>query len=198
MRRVRFHLLMTLLLAAPAWAEAEPAVALLPQTIQWLTTPPTPTQIAPALADGAMAVAFDTKTSTSASDMAARFEGATVLAATISQGLPSTLASDLSQQLAVTDLVPLTTVATLIVDKDRASRADRTAANWVNDLLKPKPDDQVGAYVLWYADTKTHSLLSGAAPEPKLVMVLFSAQVTDGQPPRITSIAWGVLGSPKK
>jgi hypothetical protein len=190
------HLLLAVSLPALAAAD-EASPDLLQPTVLWLTRPSVPADQRPAVADDALVTPLDKPSHSPASELAGRFEGATVLAAAIYRGVPATMASDLSQQLAVTEAVPALAVAPLVVDKERYARADKTAGQWVGDLLKLSADDHVGVCVLWFADAKTHSLLDGTAAEPKLVLVLFKAAHVDGKPV-LKRFAWGPVFTPTK
>lgn len=158
--------------------------------LQWLTTDQAQP---PALADRAVAHSFDGSTRVSVSEMASRFAGARVLASAIYNGKPGTLASDLSRQLrSIEDIAP-EALAPLIVDPAKTDRANTVAGEWASTSLQAESTDTVGALVLWHADERTHSLLEGASPKPRLVLVLFRASRTaDGH--TLARIAFGNIG----
>jgi hypothetical protein len=130
--------------------------------------------------------------------MTGRLADARLLAACVYQGTPTTLASDLSEQLRATTDVPAEAVRPMLIPPAQAKPIDTAAANWCGNLLDLKEGDAVAAMVYWFADTKTHSLLNGAEPERRLTLVLikFTPTRDPAQPFAISRIAWGPVDRP--
>jgi hypothetical protein len=204
MRPHAFILLFALAVTAVARGEAQPSAAipadaaddLAGRFLTWLTAdaalPPD------ALADGAVHVPLDKSTKSDAAHLAAHFAGGRVIATAVYTGRPTTLASDVSQQVQAGEGVPADKLAPLIVQPTRTTRANQVAADFVADLLACGENDTVGVAVVWYPDVKRHSLLNGATPEMKLALVAFVAPaVKEGQPPKITRVALGDVPAAK-
>jgi hypothetical protein len=133
---------------------------------------------------------------TDPAQLAASFNGGHVLAMAVYTGRPTSLATDLSQQLQTAENIPAERLRALIVPPARAARANQVAADFINELLSIGDDDAVGVAVIWYSDAKHHSLLDGATPEMKLAMVMFVASPPKpGEPLKINRIAYGNLAA---
>jgi hypothetical protein len=201
MRMKSAILLSAFLLAAASRAEAPPAEAASAmggRLFTWLTTEST--EPVDFLVDSAIAVPLKkTEAKTPAAQLAGRFAGGRVLATVIYTGRPTTLASDLSQQLQGLEGVPPEKLQALLVHPTRVTRANQVASDFVVETLGVADDDAVGVAVIWYPDAKHHSLLNGATPEMKLAMVLFAVPASKtADEPKIARIAFGNLDAPER
>lgn len=125
--------------------------------------------------------------------MGSRLAGARLLACATYSGPASTPATDLSAQLKEITDVPHEALKPLIIDPSRAARADSIAREWLADLLQAGPQDGIGVGVFWFADSRTHSLLDGAEPESRLVMVLIKLSRREDGTDQVSRIVWGPL-----
>lgn len=167
------------------------------QTNDWMTSQSTAPS--PEIAAKASVTSLDRSTRRDAAAMASRLPGARLVAIAVYQGKPATLASDLSRQLRAIEDIPEEKRRPLLVDPSKATRADEVAAVWASDLLECTERDAVAACVYWYADEKNHSLMSGAAAEPQLYLVLIRFTRGNESPFALARIAWGpVKESPSK
>lgn len=123
--------------------------------------------------------------------MAARLKGAQLVATGIYRGKPKTLAIDLSSQLRDLQEIPLEKRRPLIVDSGRTLRANQIAEAWVTGLLEPDESDAMAVLVYWFADVRTHSLLSGSEPEPYLYLVLIHYKPLPDSSYAVARIVWG-------
>ena len=198
MRRSTLTIFTVLALAAAVRAEPVPS-AVLPtdaggdlagRFLTWLTADaPTPPDV---LAGGAIYTPLDKSTKADAAGLAAHFAGGRVIATAVCTGRPTTLASDVSQQVQADEGVPDEKLAPLVVHPTRTARANQVAADFVVDLLACGENDTVGVAVVWYPDARRHILLNGATPEMKLALVAFVAPpAKDGEVLKITRVAIG-------
>src|SRR5687767_676973 len=189
--RISFASAIALSLLLPARAEEPPAMAtVMARGVEWLTqvTPASP----PPLSQIATAQPLHKGKRTDATELAAKFVGAQLLAVAAYDKKPTTLASDLSQQLANAENVPAGALAPLLVDAEKKARANEVAANWAAELLEAADNDAIGACVFWIGDGESKSLLSENPPEARLILCIFRAQRFPGSAELvITRIAWG-------
>ncbi len=181
--------------ATPVVAQQAISPALM-QTVsrvgEWITTT-TPNEL-PAIKPGGLVLSLDRATQFNLSTMAARLSGARLLAAEVYEGKPATLAGDLSRQLRACQDVGQENLKPLFLSDSNEKRLNDIACDFACELLDFKPGDSVAAMVYWFADEKTHSLMRGAEPEPKLILVLMKLRKT-GENYELDRIAWGVAGA---
>lgn len=167
---------------------------LMSQLTEWLTA--REIADAPASVAGATVISLDRATKRDLATLASRLNGGRLLASAVYTGKPTSLASDLSQQLRAIEDVPADLLKPLIVDETQATRVDEIACAWAFQLLEANSADAVAAAVYWYADERTHSLLDGAEPRAQLVLVLvrMTRDSSDGEL-KVGRVAWGPVDS---
>lgn len=171
-------------------AEVAPELSkVVSQTNDWMTAPGA--SAAPEIAPKASATSLDRATRRDAAAMASRLAGARLIAIAVYQGKPTTLATDLSRQLRLVEDIPEEKRRPLLVDVSKGARADEVAAIWASDLLECNDRDAVAVCVYWFADEKTHSIMSGAEAEPQLHLVLTRFTRGNDSPYAIARTAWG-------
>jgi hypothetical protein len=174
--------------AAPA-TQATGMSALMPRAVAWLIGPATdPSPIATI----ATAQPLARGKRVDADELANRFTGAQVLASVAYDRKPTTLASDVSEQLKNVESVAASILAPLLVDDAKKTRANEVAGNWAGELLEATDDDAIGACVLWWGDGENKSVAGDASTGPRLILCLFRGQRLPGSNELlITRIAWG-------
>ena len=178
-------------------AEVSPDLSkVVSQTNDWMTAPGASTS--PEIADKASVTSLDRSTRRDAAAMASRLAGARLVAIAVYQGKPTTLATDVSRQLRLVEDIPEEHRRPLLVDTSKSTRADEIAAAWASDLLECTDRDAVAVSVYWFADEKTHSLMSGAEAEPQLYLVLTRFTRGNESPYALARIAWGPVGQGAK
>ncbi|GIW75433.1 MAG: hypothetical protein KatS3mg104_0496 [Phycisphaerae bacterium] len=171
---------------------------LVSQTHEWITG--TESATSPAIAPQATARSLDQSSQSDLSTMDGRLTGAKIVSIRIYRGKPQTLASDISDQIREQSDIPFEKRKPLLVDPQRASKANKISEEWSSELLEIGESDVVAVLVYWFADSRTHSLLSGSEPEPYLHLVFIRYTPLSDSTYAIARIVWGpvkVSASPK-
>lgn len=159
------------------------------QTHEWMTG--SEPSANPVIADRAIARSLDRFAQSDASVMAGRLTGAKLVSIKVYRGKPKTLASDISEQLREQSDIPIEKRRPLLVEPERAPKANKIAEEWACELLGMTESDVAAVLIYWFADLKTHTLLAGAEPEPQLHLVLIRYTPLPDSTYAIGRIAWG-------
>jgi hypothetical protein len=187
-------LLVAAFAVAPVWGEEAGEVSpelsrVVSRVNEWMTTPQS--SATPEITAKATVSSLDRTTRSDASSMASRLVGARLVAIAVYHGKPTTLAGDVSRQLRGVEDIPEEKRRPLLVEASKVARANDVAAKWADELLECNDRDSVAVSVYWFADDRTHSLMSGSEPEPRLYMVLTRFTHGSESPYAIARIAWG-------